>query len=204
MSYFIYSDKELNYLKDKDKELAQAIDLIGMIQRPTYDDLFFALIDTIIGQQISTKAHATIRLRFEESFNPITPKHIASLDIDELQRVGLSFRKAEYIKGIARSILDKSLDLDNLDNLSDDEILKELVKLKGVGPWTAEMIMIFALKRTNIISYKDLAILRGMKMLYGLEEISLEFFEEKKALYAPYASVASIYLWEISTGKYDF
>src|SRR5690606_32156269 len=111
---------------------------------------------------------------------------------------GMSLRKAGYIKGSAKAAVDKTIDFDNLVNLSDEEVIKELIKLKGVGEWTAQMLLIHSLERPDVVSFKDLAIRRGMMKLYNLSTLSLEEFYEYKKKYSPYGTVASLYLWHIS------
>lgn len=93
------------------------------------------------------------------------------------------------------------MDVESLIKADDATFIKEISKLSGVGEWTAQMLLIHVLKRPNVISYKDLAVLRGMRMVYQMSDISREFFEQKKSLYSPYATTASIYFWAISTGK---
>jgi DNA-3-methyladenine glycosylase II len=199
-AYFSYGQKELEYLKSKDKQLAEAIDRIGMIERSIVPDLFCSLINAIIGQQISTKAQKTIWSRLQDLIKDVCPEELISLNDDELQSIGLSYRKVKYIKNIAHKVQAKELDLHALQLLSDEEVCAELSKLKGVGKWTAEMIMLFSMHRMNILSYGDLAILKGMRMLYHHREIKPEKFVMYWRRYSPYASVVSLYLWAISSG----
>ena len=198
--YFKYGDKELEWLKSRDPVLGAAIDRIGHVYRAVNPDLFTALIHTIVGQQISSKAHATVWSRIQERFKPLTPETINSVSKEELQTCGITMRKAHYIKGIAESVLDGSLDLTRLSHLSDEEVCKRLVQIKGIGTWTAEMLMIFSMQRMNIISWDDLAIQRGLRILYNHRRITTKLFNKYKRRYSPYASIASLYLWAISTG----
>lgn len=196
--YFQYGQEEIDYLKKKDKKLARAIDKIGIIEREIIPDLFSALIKSIIGQQISAKAQATIWQRFLDAFGPLEAGKLAGASLEEIQAHGVSMRKASYIQGIANAVVDGDIDLEGLHDLPDEEVIGELVKLKGVGTWTAEMLMIFSMGRPNIISDKDLAIIRGLRVLYGHKEITPDLFAKYKKRYSPYASVASLYLWELS------
>ncbi|NLB89040.1 MAG: methylated-DNA--[protein]-cysteine S-methyltransferase [Syntrophomonadaceae bacterium] len=198
--YFSYGEKEITYLKSRDPLLGKAIDEIGLIKREVIPDMFMALVNSIIGQQISTKAQITIWNRMQEKFAPITPQNIGSLAIEELQTIGISMRKASYIKEIADLVNKGELDFSQLNTMSDKEVCTYLTKLKGVGVWTAEMLMIFSMQRPNILSWNDLGIHRGLRMLYGHGEITPELFAKYKDLYSPYASVASLYLWEIAGG----
>lgn len=203
MNYFQYGEKEINHLKSKDKKLARAIDHIGMIKRAVNPDLFQALVNTIVGQQISSKAQKTIWRRMKEGIKTITPQTIEKLNTGELQQYGISFRKAGYIKHAASMVVSGELDIDSLKNMPDHKVNETLVKLPGIGAWTAEMLMIFSMQRPNIISFGDLAIQRGLRMLYGHEKITRELFARYQKRYSPYASVASLYLWAISGGAVE-
>ena len=199
--YFEYGDKEIAFLKAKDAALAKAIDEIGHVYREVIPDMFTALIKSIIGQQISTKAQKTVWRRFNDMFAPITPANIAALPVEAVQTCGVSMKKASYISEIAASIADGSLDLDELQSMSDADVCKRLSQIKGIGVWTAEMLMIFSMQRADVISWGDMAILRGLRMLYRHRKITPALFEKYKRRYSPYATVASLYLWQISHGK---
>lgn len=198
MQIFQYGQKEIEYLKKKDKKLGAAIDKIGMIKREIKPDPFIALASSIVSQQISSKAAHTVWNRLTKLLGDITPGSIAQVDLSELQGCGMSQRKAGYIKGIADAAISGEVDFKSLDTLTNDEIIKKLSSLHGVGVWTAEMLLIFSLCRPDVVSYKDLAICRGMMNLYGLKELSKEKFERYRKRYSPYGSVASLYLWELS------
>ena len=198
--YFKYGESEIDELKAKDKKLAEVIDKVGMIQRSVIPDLFSALVNSIIGQQISTKAHQTIWERMQNALTNVTPESVLNLSDAELQSFGLSYRKVEYIKNLAEKVSTKQLDLSKLKSLTDDQVSEELSSLKGIGIWTAEMIMLFSMQRKDIVSYGDLAIVRGMRMLYHHREITPEKFRKYKRRYSPNGSVASLYLWAIAGG----
>ncbi len=197
---FIYGEKEIEYLKDRDSALGAIIDEIGMIERTVIPDLFTSLVNSIVGQQISSKAMDTVWGRFEERFPLIKPDTLDRATLEEIQQCGMSMRKANYIKEAASKIVSGELDIDELYTLSDEEVIEKLSSLHGVGIWTAEMIMIFCMQRPNIMSWGDLAIQRGLRMLYRHRKIDRKLFEKYKRRYSPYASVASLYLWEISSG----
>lgn len=198
-----YGITEIEYLKKKDELLADIIDKVGMIKRKKDEDFFLSVIRHIIGQQISVKACDTIWKRLLEKLEVIDSKSIVSMKSEDLQSIGLSFRKTEYIIDFARKVEMRELKIDELQNLSDEDLIKELVKLKGIGKWTAEMIMIFCLDRKDVISFGDLAIHRGLRMLYHHREIDAKKFNKYKKRYSPYATIASLYLWEIAGGKID-
>lgn len=200
MGYFKYTKEEIEYLSKKDKKLAKAIIQIGDIQRECIENIYHALINAMIGQQISTKAHATIWKRMIDAYDDFTVTRIYQEPVEELQKIGISMKKAQYIKNLSESIYDGKLDLTSLKTMSDEEVCQTLVQIKGIGRWTAEMIMLHSMQRKDIISDLDLGIIRGMQMLYGHSTISKEQFQKYKKRYSPYGSVASIYLWAISAG----
>lgn len=200
MPIFEYGLKEIEYLKEKDKKLGAAIDSIGMIKREITPEPFIALIQNIVYQQVSNKAAETVWHRLLELSGSITPRRIAALDIPQIQGCGMTYRKAGYIKGIAEAAISGKVDFGCLHLLSDEEIIKKLSSLHGIGVWTAEMILILSLNRPDVVSYGDLAIRRGMMKLYGLNELSKDAFNHYRAIYSPYGSVASLYLWAISVG----
>lgn len=175
--YFQYGDKETEYLKKKDKVFGEIIEKIGHIERELDSDLFSSVIHHIIGQQISTKAQATIQRRMKEQFGEVTAETILAADISELQSFGMTFRKAEYIKDFAEKVQSGAFDLNEISRLPDNEAIKKLVAVKGIGVWTAEMILLFCLQRPNIFSFDDLAIRRGLRMVYHHRKIDRKLFE---------------------------
>ncbi len=198
--FFEYDDTAINYLKKKDKKLAEAIDIIGHIHREIDPNLFSSVIHHIIGQQISTLAQKTIWSRIKEALIIVDAEKLCAIPLEDLQKFGMTFKKAEYIKEFAHLVHTKEFDVEHLRNLPDDEVIKKLSSLKGIGVWTAEMLMTFCLQRQNIISYGDLAIIRGMRMLYHHKKIDKKLFDKYAKRYSPYASVASLYLWAIAGG----
>lgn len=199
MNYFKYGEDALKHLKERDEKLGKEIEKIGMIEREIDSDLFSGLISSVISQQISTKAATTVRDRLIELAGELTPENIEKIETEKIQKCGMTLRKASYIKGIAEAAITKEIDFENLHKLSDREVIEELTKLKGIGEWTAEMILIHSLQRQDILSYKDLGIRRGIMRLYGLKDLSKKEFEVYRELYSPYGTVASLYLWEISS-----
>lgn len=198
--YFEYGEKEIGYLKEKDKKLAEAIDRIGHIDRAVDTDLFSSVVHHIIGQQISTKAQQTIWARMNETYGEVTAAAIGNADVNELQSLGMTFRKAGYIKDFSEKIISGEFDLDEVSKMSDEDAVKALAGLKGIGVWTAEMILLFCLQRPDILSYGDLAILRGMRMVYRHRKIDKKLFEKYRRRLSPYCSVASLYFWAVAGG----
>lgn len=201
--FFQYGEKEINYLKRKDKKLAWAIEQIGHIERRLDADLFASVVRHIVGQQISSKAQATVWARLENRLSVVTPASVHAASPEELQSLGMSLRKAEYIKDFADKIVNGEFDLQAVEQLPDEEAIAALSSLKGIGRWTAEMILLFCLQRPDILSFDDLAIQRGLRMLYHHRKITRELFNKYKKRYSPYGSTAAIYLWAISGGAIE-
>ncbi len=198
--YFEYGEKEINYLKSKDKKLAAVIDAVGHIEREVDDDLFSSVIHHIVGQQISTKAQATIWRRLQDGLGKVDADSIIAAGVEKLQSYGMTFRKAEYLTDFALKVKNGEFDPESMHEKTDEEVIKELSALKGVGVWTAEMIMLFCMQRPDVFSYGDLAILRGLRMLYRHKEIDKARFERYRKRFSPYCSVASLYLWAVAGG----
>ena len=198
--YFEYGEKEITYLKQKDKRLAEVIDKVGMIERKVDDDLFSSVVHHIIGQQISTKAQATIWQRMNDNFGTVNTDTILNAGIERLQPLGMTFKKAEYITDFARKVKDGSFDINGIWERSDEEVIRELSSLKGIGVWTAEMILLFCMQRPDVLSFGDLAIQRGMRMVYHHRKIDRKLFEKYRRRLSPYCSVASLYFWAVAGG----
>lgn len=198
MPIFPYGETEIRYLKSRDPVLGKAIDRFGPIERRVIPDLFAALVNSIAGQQISSKAQETVWKRLQEKFDGVTVEAIHAASLEEIQSCGLSMRKAGYIWKAADRIVGGELSLVALKSLPDDEVCRQLVKLEGVGIWTAEMLLIFSMERPDVLSFGDSAIRKGMALLYGLPAIDRPTFDRYRALYSPYGTVASLYIWAVA------
>ena len=196
MPTFPYTDAELLALRDKDAVLADYIDRVGRIEREIVPDLFAGLVRSIVAQQISSAALKTILARMSDLLCEFTPERVLAAGPEAIQRCGLSMKKAGYIHTAAQCVACGSLDLAALNGLPDEQVIASLVTLPGIGEWTAEMLLIFSLCRRNVLSRKDLGIDRGIRRLYGVEGVSNEMFETLRARFSPYASIASLYLWD--------
>jgi DNA-3-methyladenine glycosylase II len=166
-------------------------------ERPA--DAYGALLRAIVGQQLSTKAARTIYGRVLELFDGSTPAPDQLLGAKEaaLRAAGLSGRKVEYVRDLAKHVVDGELELDRLAQLSDEEVIAEIVAVRGLGVWTAEMFLLFHLERPDVLSGGDLGIRKAIQIEYGLEEMPpptrvLEIGEP----WRPHRSLASLYLWE--------
>jgi DNA-3-methyladenine glycosylase II len=166
-------------------------------ERPA--DAYGALLRAIVGQQLSTKAARTIYGRILELFGGSTPPPERLLEASEadLRAAGLSGRKVEYIRDLAGHVISGELELDRLDELADEEVVEEIVAVRGLGRWTAEMFLIFHLERPDVLSGGDLGIRKAVQIEYELAEMPaptkvLEIGEP----WRPHRSLASLYLWE--------
>ena len=199
--FFKYGEKEVDFLKNVCPKMAEVIDTAGMLQRKVEPDLFRALISGVVSQQISIKAAATVFGRLEALAGTLAADEILALDDEEIQGCGLSMRKVGYIKGICEALRQGELDLGRLGEMTDGEIIEHLVQLKGIGVWSAEMLMIFSLQRPDVLSYGDLVIRKGIMKLHGLEQLTKKEFKAYQELYSPYGSVAALYLWDLANDK---
>ncbi len=196
--YFNYGKAETDYLAARDPVLGEAIDRIGHIDREVFPDLFEALINSIAGQQISGKALQTVWKRLCDAVGAVTPENLLAAGEERLRDCGFSGRKANYMLSAARAVEDGTLDIHSLVEKSDEEIIRELTVLPGVGRWTAEMLLTFSLQRPDVLAYDDFGIRKGMCRLYGLDSLTKQQFAEYRARYAPHATVAALYLWHIA------
>jgi DNA-3-methyladenine glycosylase II len=178
------------------------IDLATRLRRRKEErppDAYGALLRAIVGQQLSTKAARTIYLRVLGLFGGTTPSPEQLLEVSEkdLRACGLSGRKTEYVRDLAAHVLSDELELDRLQELGDEEVIEEIVAVRGLGRWTAEMFLIFHLQRPDVLSGGDLGIRKAVQIEYGLEEMPtptqvLEIGDR----WRPHRSLASLYLWE--------
>jgi DNA-3-methyladenine glycosylase II len=166
-------------------------------ERPA--DAYGALLRAIVGQQLSTKAARTIYLRVLDLFGGTTPtpEQLLEASEEDLRACGLSGRKTEYVRDLAAHVLSGELELDRLTALEDEEVIEEIVAVRGLGRWTAEMFLLFHLQRPDVLSGGDLGIRKAIQVEYGLEEMPtptrvIEIGEP----WRPHRSLASLYLWE--------
>jgi DNA-3-methyladenine glycosylase II len=192
-------DEALKHFKKVDPKLYELALQIKLSDTPKPEDYFIDLVDSIISQQLSGKAAATIFGRFKKLFpqEKITPEELLKIEDQTIRAAGISFSKIKYIKGIAKAVIDKEIDLKSLDELSDEEVIKELTKLKGIGQWTAEMFLMFTLRRKDIFSAGDLGLQNAMIKLYKLEgKLDKQKLLEISAKWSPHRSIASRILWK--------
>ncbi len=196
--FFSYGRAETDYLSARDPVLGAAIARIGHIDREVFPDLFEALINSIAGQQISGKALATVWARLCAAVGAVTPENLLAAGEERLRACGFSGRKVNYMLSAARAVADGALNIHSLVEKDDQEVIRTLTALPGVGRWTAEMLLTFSLQRPDVLAYDDFGIRKGLCRLYGLDSVSKAQFAEYRARYAPYATVAALYLWHIA------
>lgn len=169
---------------------------------------FWSLCRSIIYQQISGKAAKTISDRFIAIFpagNNLEPKDILNIDINSLYAVGLSKQKSSYIKNIASAYDSGFIDENNFSTMTDAEILKQLTNIKGVGRWTAEMFLIFTLKRSDVFPVTDLGVQKGFQIFYALEKLpTIDDMNKKAEKWKPYRTIVTLYMWHAVEGPFEW
>jgi DNA-3-methyladenine glycosylase II len=174
------------------------------IKRERPGDAYGALLRSIVGQQLSTKAARTIYLRMLELFDghAPTPRQLLTADPDAIRAAGLSRPKINYLRDLAQHVEDGELELDRLDELSDDEIIAELVAVKGIGEWSAHMFLMFHLGRPDILPVGDQGIRRAVQVQYGLRKLpDPKRLERIARPWRPYRTLACLYLWSSLDNK---
>lgn len=131
----------------------------------------------------------------------LTPENVSKLSVDDIRRCGISNKKAEYIIALSNAVFEGKYDFDQLYSMTDEQVIKYLMKIKGVGKWTAEMIAEFTMGRLNVFSFDDVALLNGIKKAHGFKTLSKTRFERLRKLYSPYCSVASLYYYRCNDDK---
>jgi DNA-3-methyladenine glycosylase II len=200
------SDAASKHLRGADPLLGALIDRLGALpgrapstSRPTPGEYYAGLVRTIVGQQLSTRAAQAIWLRLLGHFDdrPPSPQQILAADPETLRAAaGLSRAKTAYLRSLAEHVIDGSLELDRLDQLDDDEVIAELVAVKGIGEWSAHMFLMFQLERPDVLAPGDLGVRKGVQIAYGLEALPTP--AEVIAIaepWRPYRTAACLYLW---------
>ena len=192
-----YWNKALDYLNQSDPILAKIINKFDankfLVCKKTLFETFFSIIT---GQQISIEAANSIERRVKQEAKRITPKNILNLSDINLRTLGLSYRKVNYIKGIAKLILVNPKFFTNLCEMNDSDAIMSLSKLYGVGPWSAEMFLIFQYNRQNILPLGDVGLINSFCSNYNIDKKEfLKTISEYKKIWNPYCTVATWYLW---------
>jgi len=192
--------KGTQHLLRNDKYLATLIKKIGKCNLRLHDDYYLALLQSIICQQLSSKAADSIYKRFMIYFNrDPSPVKILETEHSLIRNIGLSNSKVKYIKDLSEKIITKEIILQNINSKPDEEIISELIKVKGIGVWTVHMFLIFSVGRLNVLPTGDLGLKRAIMLTYKLRKLP----DEKRFIrisrennWKPYCSIASWYLWK--------
>lgn len=182
----------------KDKYIAPLVKKWGNCTiKPLPKSIYFEdLVDAICSQQLSGKAAKTIFGRVKEKLGgTITPDPIIRIDTEELRKCGLSYAKCSYVKDLAEKVKKGELQISKLDNLADEDVIKELVAVKGIGRWTAEMFLMFSLARPNVFPVDDLGIKKGFEKVTGKKWDKIKASRFASKMWSPYKTVACWYLW---------
>ncbi len=200
--------KAVKYLMKSDPELIPLLDAFKIQDLQPETDYFKSLTRSIVYQQLSGKAAKTILDRFillyKDKSYP-TPVDVINIDHEKLRSVGLSNSKAQYIKNIAHAFLDNPDTYDSLEKMDDQDIIDTLITIKGVGPWTAQMFLMFTLNRPDVFPVTDLGVQKGFKHYYKLSEMPTPGQMLKKSeQWAPYRTVVSLYFWRLLEGPFEW
>lgn len=197
------TDDALEHLQGADPVLGALVEAHGPLdederRRGRPAEAYGALLRSIVGQQLSTKAARTIYERLTLLFDGHTPTpgELLAIDPEELRTAGLSRAKASYLRSLAEHVTAGELELDRLTELPDDEVIAQLTAVKGLGPWTAHMFLIFHLRRPDVLPVGDLGVRRAVQLAYGMEALpTVAELEQIAEPWRPYRSLASLYLW---------
>lgn len=190
-----------DYLAAHDKKLAPIIARSPLPSFKKHTDYYETLVDSIISQQLSVKAAASIEKRFKDLFDGSfpSPQQILEKDVEALRGVGLSRPKARYVQDLAQHILDGTIQFRTIDAMTNDEIIAQLTTVKGIGEWTVHMFLMFCMARLDVLPVGDLGIRNGVQKLYELDHVPLPLEVAEiatKNSWHPYESVASWYIWQ--------
>lgn len=195
-------------LKKADADLKRLFEVYEAPELSLGQNYFWSLCRSIIYQQLSGKVAKTIADRFIALYKNKkypSPKEVLNTDLKVLRDVGLSRAKAGYMHNIARAFVDDVIQFKNFSYMSDDEIKNQLIKIKGIGPWTVEMFLIFTLNRPDIFPATDLGIQKGYQRYYKLKKLPETNDMVKKAeRWRPYRSVVTLYLWYAVDGPFEW
>lgn len=191
-----YWEEACKHLIMKDRVMKRLIPKFGDVCLETRGDAFVTLARSIVGQQISVKASQTIWDRFAALQKKITPYSVLKLKINDMRIAGLSARKVEYLVDLAIHFDSKAVHFKEWSKMTDDDIIEELIAIRGIGRWTAEMFLIFHLMRPNVLPLDDVGLINGISHNYfSGEAVSRSEAREVAQAWAPYCSVATWYIW---------
>lgn len=184
------------HLMKKDRVMRRLIPQFGQAALESRGDAFVTLARSVVGQQISVKAAQTVWDRFAALPRKMTPAMVLKLKVDDMRAAGLSARKVEYLVDLALHFSSKQLHVQQWANMDDEAVIAELVAIRGIGRWTAEMFLIFHLMRPNVLPLDDVGLINGISRNYfSGEPVSRSDARDVAAAWAPYCSVATWYIW---------
>ena len=198
---FEITDRDKRELVKRVPEFRSAVAKIELTPFEYGGDLFHELAHSIVSQQLAVRAAEAVFSRVKALPGGLTPETLLAADAETLRACGLSARKVEYLRGIARAALAGELDEARFEKKTDAEVIDALVELKGVGVWTAEMLLIFHFGRRNVLSTGDLGVRRGLEILLKRDGFTPDELAELRRRVSPYGTLASLYLWRIKDGK---
>ena len=198
----------INYLSSLNVNLSKFLKSYNIPNLPVEKNYFWSLCRSVIYQQISGKAAKKISERYlslYENGPRMLPSEVVDIDIKKILKVGISRQKASYIKNIAHAFNTKIIDEKNISKLHDQEIIRQLTTIKGVGKWTAEMFLIFTLRRSDVFPVTDLGVQKGFKIFYSLDDLpTIELMNKKSESWKPYRTIMSLYLWYVVEGPFEW
>ena len=198
----------INYLSSLNVHLSKFLKSYNIPNLPVEKNYFWSLCRSVIYQQISGKAAKKISERYlslYENGPRMLPSEVVDIDIKKIFKVGISRQKASYIKNIAHAFNTKIIDEKNISKLDDQEIISQLTTIKGVGKWTAEMFLIFTLRRPDVFPVTDLGVQKGFKIFYSLDDLpTIELMNKKSESWKPYRTIMSLYLWYVVEGPFEW
>ena len=191
-----YWDEACQHLMKKDRVMKRLIPKFGSARLETRGDAFVTLARSIVGQQISVKAAQTVWDRFAKLSRRLTPRQVLKLKVDDMREAGLSARKIEYLVDLALHFDSAAIRPNAWPEMDDEAIITELVGIRGIGRWTAEMLLIFHLMRPNVLPLDDIGLINGISRNYfSGDPVSRSDAREVAAAWAPFCSVATWYIW---------
>ncbi len=196
-----YDAEEMEYISNKHQVMKALVDHYGKLKMGRISDVYMSLILHIISQMLANSVSDVLIKRFINLVGEITPENVLDVGVDAIRGCGISRKKAEYILELSANVIEEKYDFSLLDDMNDDEAVKYLMQIKGVGKWTAEMIVEFTMGRLNIFSYDDVALQNGIKKAHGFKTLSKLRFERLRKMYSPYCSVASVYYYANNDDK---
>lgn len=194
----------IRHLRKRDPILGEVIRSVGAFTLKPRKQGYEILVRSILSQQISTSAASTIRNRLQDLLpgRRIVPQSLDSLSDEQLQRVGISTQKRTYLRDLTRCTLDGSISFKRIRKASDEEAIEELIQVKGIGRWTAQMYLIFSLGRLDVFAPDDLGLRNAVDRLYDIpDQASRKHYDELAMNWSPYRSIASWYLWRSLENK---